>query len=244
MMPQRDPRALRAACAQPTDLAAWNRSLNRTHAMARLRTEGGSVVRAIEARRRAGVATRVLRGRHDDVIDVGSEDGWMVEAWAPRVRRITMVDVDPLSLERVPFADDARVRRVVADVTNEDQLREGLGGVLADVIVLSAILEHVPQPGRVLDALRPYLKADGRFVIFVPADGPILAIKRILRHGRLGGLVRGLSLEPAPGHLHVFGRQNLRRLLTPRGRIEELVFDPAVLGWHAVLRPHADVGAR
>ena len=53
---------------------------------------------------------------------------------------------------------------------------------------------------------------------------------------RLGGLVRGVSLAPAPGHVRTFDRSSLVRLLKPFGVLEEVVFDPAVLGYAAVVR--------
>ena len=46
-------------------------------------------------------------------------------------------------------------------------------------------------------ALRHVLRPRGRFVVYLPADGPILLAKAVLRTSRLGGLVRGLSLDPA-----------------------------------------------
>ena len=104
-------------------------------------------------------------------------------------------------------------------------------------MVLSALLEHVPSPERVLHALLPLLAARGRIVVYVPADRWILALKRVLARLRLGGLVRGLSLEPAPGHLRVFTRAGLSRVLSRAGRVAAVTFDPLVLGWVAVVRP-------
>jgi hypothetical protein len=75
------------------------------------------------------------------------------------------------------------------------------------------------------------------FVVYVPADGPILLAKRVLKSTRLGGWIRGLSLEPAPGHLQQFHRASLVRLLAPHGDLLEVTFDPVALGYVAVLRP-------
>ncbi len=106
----------------------------------------------------------------------------------------------------------------------------------ADVIVLSALLEHLPEPEKALAALSPLLAQGGRFVIYLPADGPILLAKAILKRTRLGGLIRGLPLEPAPGHLQCFDRRAIAALLEPHGHVEELTFDPLCLGYLAVLR--------
>jgi SAM-dependent methyltransferase len=219
------------------DLVAWNRTLNRSHAMASLRARGGRLVRAIEARRRRLVASRVRRGRHHTVVDVGCEDGWVARAYADDVDTLVLVDLDGDVLRASPLARRPGVTTAAADATDPGSLARVLPRGHADVVVLSALLEHLPEPGRALAALSPFLARGGRFVVFVPADGPILLAKAILRRTGLGHLVRGLSLDPAPGHLHRFDRSRLARLLRRHGHVEELSFDPAVLGYVAVLRP-------
>jgi SAM-dependent methyltransferase len=224
------------------DLAGWNQALNRTHAMAALRARGGRIVRAIEARRRELVASRVRARRPRCVVDVGCEDGWLAEAYADGLSRLLLVDLDPAMLAGSALAGRPGVATVVADALEPAPIEAALGEARADVLVLSALLEHLPAPGRALDALAPLVARHGVMVVYVPADGPILLAKRLLKVTRLGGLVKGLSLEPAPGHVQRFTRQGLAALLQPRGRILELAFDPVALGYVAVLAPHARAG--
>ncbi len=229
---------LNAAATSPRDLRAWNQTLNRTHAMAGMRARAGWVVRAIEERRRAWVARTVRRLHPSLVVDIGCEDGWMAEAYAADVGRLVLSDLDGEVLRDAVVAERANVETVVSDALAPHALRAHLGHARADLIVLSALLEHVPDPGRALRALSPLLADGGRFVLYVPADRPILFLKSVLKRMRLGGLVRGLSLEPAPGHLHVFDRSNFAGVLRPFGEIEQLAFDPLCLGYVAVLRPN------
>jgi len=207
-------------------------ALNRTHDMAGLRARGGLVVRSIEDRRRALVAARVARCGGGVAIDVGCEDGWIASAYADRMTQTVLVDVDPAMLERARARAIPRARTLVADAA-------AVGAVppaSADVVVLSAILEHVADPRAVLGAWAAALRPGGRFVVYVPADRPILALKRALRVTHLARLVRGISLEPAPGHVRVFSRRALVRLLRPFGVLEELEFDPVCLGYAATVR--------
>jgi SAM-dependent methyltransferase len=215
-------------------------ALNRTHAMAAMRARGGLLVRAIERRRRRLVAERVLDGPHRRVVDVGCEDAWMASAWADAVERIVLVDVDARVLGHAALAGRDGVATLVADATDPVALARGLEPAGADVVVLSALLEHLPEPGRALEALTPFLAPHGRFVVYVPADGPILLAKRLLRLTRLGGLVRGLSLDPAPGHVRTYDRRALGTLLARHGTVQSLTFDPLVLGYVAVLVPRAE----
>ncbi|MDA1195726.1 MAG: methyltransferase domain-containing protein, partial [Planctomycetota bacterium] len=196
------------------------------------------VVGGIEARRRALVVGAVLAARPRVVVDIGCEDGWLAEAYVHGVERLILADLDPEVLARCALAADPRVTCVVTDATAPAALAAALAPHGADVIVSSALLEHLPDPLAALRALTPLLAPGGRVVIYLPADGPILLAKRILKTTRLGGLVRGLSLEPAPGHLHRFARADVARLLAavPGTRVERLQFDPVCLGYLAVLR--------
>lgn len=232
----------------PGDLARRNATLNRTHTMAGMRARAGRIVNAIEDRRRRLVVARVLRHRPQVVVDVGCEDGWIAEGYVGALAaraggRLVLADLDPDVLAATALADHPNVATVVADATAPEALARHLGDRGADVIVLSALLEHLPHPADALRALAPLLAPGGRFVIYLPADGPILLAKRILKATRLGRLVRGLSLEPAPGHLHRFDRVDVARLLgvltQTGGRIEEITFDPACLGYVAVVRAPA-----
>lgn len=222
----------------PADLPGWNRALNRTHAMAAMRARAGRLVGGIEARRRRLVADRVRRLQPRVVVDAGCEDGWIAEGYVDHVARLVLLDVDPGVLADARLAARPGVSTAVADVTDTNAVRAALAGTVADVVVLSALLEHLPHPADALAALRHVLRPGGRFVVYLPADGPILLAKAVLRTSRLGGLVRGLSLDPAPGHLHRFDRRGVKRLLTHAGVLEELTFDPVCLGYVAVVRRH------
>ncbi len=240
---------LAAAASPPADLETWNRALNREHAMKDLRARGGPLVRAVEARRRAVIARRVRRLAPRVAIDAGTEDGWVAEAWAGGVEHLVLVDIDPDVLATSRLLERPGVEALAADATDAGALARGLRGRRADVVVASALLEHLPEPRRALAALGACLGPGGRLVVYVPADGPILALKRILRPlrpvlGALGlwGPIRGLPLDPAPGHLHVFSRRSLRALLQGAGRIHAIDFDPLALGYVAVLSPREKAG--
>lgn len=233
------------ATAEPdsAELRAWNEALNRTHAMNAWRARSGRVVRTIEARRRRLVSEAVLRSAPRRVVDVGCEDGWIAEGYVEHVEHLFLADIDRHVLAACPLSEQDNVSTVVTDATQPTELAAALGDGGADVIVLSALLEHLPEPELALAGLAPLLGDGGRFVIYVPADGPILFVKRVLRATRLGHLIKGLSLDPAPGHLHVFDRRAFSRLIAPYGEIESLTFDPLCLGYLAVVRRTSAEGA-
>ncbi len=222
--------------APPADLKAWNATLNETHAMASLRDEGGLVVRRLEERRRRLIVAAVRSLRPERLIDVGCEDGWLAESYAPYVAEVVLSDIDAAMLRKSRVAERPGVRVIEADATQPAPLIEQLGDGWADVVLLSALLEHLPDPHAALRALRSSLFPRGKLVVYLPADRPILFLKGVLKRTRLGGLIKGLSLEPAPGHLHTFSRKQVVRLLQPYGTLTTLHFDPLCLGYLAVVR--------
>ena len=229
-------------------LKAWNTALNETHAMATLRDEGGQVVRYLEARRRRLIVDAILALAPRRLLDVGCEDGWLAEGYASHVQEIVLSDIDAAMLRRSRVGERPGVRVIEADATQPGPLVDALGAGWADVVLLSALLEHLPDPRVALRALcgRLFLRGNGapsgrrqgHLVIYLPADRPILFLKGVLKCTRLGRLVKGLSLEPAPGHLHTFSRKDVVRLLQPYGTLVRLHFDPLCLGYLAVVRVH------
>lgn len=226
-MPASPPQAPTSAA-----LSAWNATLNRTHDMAGMRARGGGVVRAVEERRRRLVASRVLRARPGVVADVGCEDGWIAQAYAAAVTETILVDCDPAMLERAAARGLPRARTRLGEATDP----ECLPPASVDVLLLSAVLEHLPRPADALEALRPAVRPGGRLVAYVPADRPILFAKGILRRTGLSRWAKGVSLDPAPGHLHTFDRASFAALLRPFGALLEVSFDPGTLGYVGVVR--------
>lgn len=254
--------SVRAAAAGAADVARdvapdavafqrANAALNDTHAMAEMRARAGRVVRTIEERRRRLVARAVRRALPSRaaapglVLDIGCEDGWIAEAYVDQVGHTVLCDLDARRLHASPLALRSDVTVLEDDALAPRTLRSFLGSRRADVILLSALLEHLPTPAHAIDQLDTLLAPGGALVVYLPADGPILALKQILKRTRLGGLIRGLPLEPAPGHLHVFDRRSTRVLLSRAGRLEHLHFDPVCLGYVGVVRkPHSPRGGR
>lgn len=221
----------------PAERVARNQALNQTHSMAEMRARGGWIVRAIERRRRELVARQVRARRPRTVLDLGCEDGWIAEAYAEGVERLVLSDLDPAMLAQSPLVGRPGVVLAPGDALAPQGLRAHLGPEGADVIVLSALLEHLEDPGAALAGLLPLLAPGGCLVVYVPADGPILRAKKLLRVTGLGRLVRGLSLEPAPGHVQRFDAARLRAVLAAHGVVRLLAFDPVALGYTAVLEP-------
>jgi len=80
-----------------------------------------------------------------------------------------------------------------------------------DIIILSHVLEHLPEPLKTLGKIRNFLKDDGIFYCEVPDE-----------FGSINGLIRTHLLKKPPvglyaGHLNYFGRSSLKNILNRAG---------------------------
>lgn len=146
-----------------------------------------------------------LVGESKRVLELGTATGYMSQALAGRGCEVVGIEVDPGMAER---AGQFCERMIVGDLETLD-LESELDGERFDAIVAADVLEHLKDPLRALRRLRPFLKADGCFVVSVPnvAHG---SVRLALLSGRFDYQDIGL-LDST--HLRFFTRETLERLL-------------------------------
>jgi len=206
---------------RPGAVAAWNRALNRRYGMGHLRAHPSAAVRWIEARRRRRIAAMVPT--FDRALDLGAEDGSLAAAWGGRGRSVFLLDLDPAMLRkagRPSLAADAATLPIAT------------GSV--DLVVASALLEHVVEPEAVVAECARVLRPGGRIVAYVPWDRAVVRAKRWAR--RLGFPLGRLHDGRAPGHLRTFDRARLRELFAGHARDLRISLDPLSFGYYVQCR--------
>jgi 2-polyprenyl-3-methyl-5-hydroxy-6-metoxy-1,4-benzoquinol methylase len=158
-------------------------------------------------------------GRGRRALDVGAADGFLAERLTAQGWLVTALERDPLQAER------ARSRChevVVAD------LAEGAAPLSGrfDAIVYGDVLEHVPDPLRVLASLNRHLSPAGRVIVSVP-NVAHLWVRLSLLAGRFDYAERGILDRT---HLRFFTRRTLRALLAEAGlAVDEMRVTPVPL---------------
>jgi len=206
---------------RPGAVAAWNRALNRRYGMENLRSHTNPVVRWIERRRRARLAALVPP--FDRALDLGAEDGSLAAEWRGKGRFVLLLDLDP-----------AMLRKGGAPGAAADATRLPVRSRSVDVVVLSAILEHVLEPRDAVKEGARVLREGGRLVAYVPWDRAVVRIKRWAHRLRIG--LGALAEGQAPGHLRTFDEACLRRLFEGVARDVRVRLDPFSLGYYVEAR--------
>ena len=138
-----------------------------------------------------------IPGENLSVLDVGGGSGWLlsvVRKASPRVKHTQEVDLD----ERVRVAAEAAGHAFqCCRIENFSSKRS------FDLILLLNLIEHVPDPEVVLNAMRRLLSARGLILVKTPNVDTLDC--RIFRHRNWGGF-------HCPRHFVLFNRQSLMDL--------------------------------
>jgi 2-polyprenyl-3-methyl-5-hydroxy-6-metoxy-1,4-benzoquinol methylase len=146
-----------------------------------------------------------LVGESKRVLELGPATGYMTRTLRERDCAVVGIEIDPETAEQAGAYSE---RVIVGDLDTLD-LAEALGEERFDVIVAADVLEHLKNPLSLLHLLRPFLEADGYFVISVPnvAHG---SVRLALLTGHFDYREVGL-LDST--HLRFFTRESFERLL-------------------------------
>ncbi len=173
-------------------------------------------------------------GSNQEVLECGCGDGFLTARLAERGNRVVGIDLLPSPAFRTAFAAYIRA-----------DLSRGLGEALAqlgqkkfDKVLLGDVLEHLPEPERLLRDCRSVLKPHGQILVSVPNVANI-TVRLLLLFGRFEYGERGILDR---GHLRFFTRRSARRLLeengyTVTGEVSTVMPVELVLGWAADKQP-------
>ena len=153
-----------------------------------------------------------LIGRHKRVLELGPAAGHFTKVLVEKGCRVVGIEVDPDAAERARAWAE---RVVVGDISSPAVMAEAIDEELYDVVLGGDVLEHLPDPLRVLRACRLALKPDGCVVLSLPnvahAD-----VKLQLLAGRFPYRDTGLLDRT---HLHFFTLEAIEEMVRDAGLV-------------------------
>ena len=151
-------------------------------------------------------------------LEVGAGEGWSMAALAACGASVVGVDYSRQPIEKW---NPALADRLVVGHPEEELRKFAAAGRRFDLVWLDNVLEHVPDPGRLLDEIRGVLTAGAMLLIEVPND--LSPLHRFLQSH---GLIERPFWQAYPEHLSYFTRESLQALLDAHDfRTEDVIAD-------------------
>lgn len=150
-----------------------------------------------------------MTGAGNLTLDIGCGEGYLAEKLAARGNRVTGVDClqAPSKLTALEAYLRADLRR------DESGWLAELNGKQFDRVLLLDVLEHLPDPERLLQRAREVLRPSGQIIVSLPNIANI-SVRFLLLLGRFDYTERGILDRT---HLRFFTRGTARRLLEQAG---------------------------
>jgi 2-polyprenyl-3-methyl-5-hydroxy-6-metoxy-1,4-benzoquinol methylase len=199
---------------------AWNEEMVRRYKTVLDNPSIGFVQRFIELARVRTVIKLLDVRETDEVLDVGCGAGNILE----NIRKGQLVGLD-LSETLLAIAQKRLGSRARLVKGNAEDMVKLFPGEVFSKIFSSEVLEHVLNPGKVIEQIHTLLRADGVLVVSIPYERLIKAIKRTLI---IFGLFRFFfpkykKIQTAyEWHLHDFDLNMLRKIIGGRFLIQKV----------------------
>jgi len=150
-----------------------------------------------------------LVGRDKRVLEVGTSTGYVSKVLVANGCRVVGIEIDP---EAARGAEEFCERVIVGDVESLD-LGEELGDETFDVVLLGDVLEHLKDPRKALERMKPFVEPGGYVVASLPnvAHG---SVRLALMQGRFRYNPLGLLDDT---HLRFFTRESVEKLFRDAG---------------------------
>jgi SAM-dependent methyltransferase len=134
------------------------------------------------------------------VLEIGAGIGTITQEIEAGLEQLIALEVDPFYVERLrnKFRGKPHVRPYLSDVALADW--EALKAERIDTIVLSNVLEHIPDDGAAVRRFRQILPEGGKVVVLVPALPQLFG-----------------TIDEAVGHHRRYTQDSLRRVLEDNG---------------------------
>jgi ubiquinone/menaquinone biosynthesis C-methylase UbiE len=174
---------VRPAFESPADFAHWNEAMFQKYGNERLYNHPNVLIRTIQRRRIDAIIALLNVKETDSVLDAGTGEGFLFSVLPNSTRRVG-ADISHTALRIAQTRSYHNVQWLHADICALPYASDTF-----DKIVCSEVIEHIPEPSKLILELHRVLKPGGRLVMTIPYEARLDAIKDIVLRSRLGRLM-------------------------------------------------------
>jgi SAM-dependent methyltransferase len=162
------------------------------------------------------------------ILDVGCAHGWFLDHALRRGMSTFGIEPDSAVIGRRLDWPHRVWNGFFPEVLPDD--------ALFDCIIFNDVFEHLPDVGAALDAVKKYLRPDGRLVINLPSQkGFFYRLSDVLSRAGICGPFERMWQKGLPSpHISYFSPEQLKRLCARHGFSEEKRFSLPSLGWNGL----------
>ena len=182
------------------ELAQWNDSMvKKYHNEGILFESKNPILRKLEVMRLKKMIKLSNIKPGQKLLDLGCGEGYFISL-LPNNIEIVGLDISKIALKRAK-----KILKSKNNITLQfgNALSTGLSDKSFDIITCSEVLEHVPEPKKIIKEIFRLLKDDGTAVISVPDENRIKLIMRIIKFFRIDAFLHSArKQEDYDWHLH------------------------------------------
>lgn len=210
-------------------LAKWNdQMVKKYHSKGTLFESKNILLRTIEKMRLKKIVQLAQFQKNDLVLDLGCGEGFLISLIPDLTEKIVGLDISKIALNRA--------REILKD-KKKVELRWGnaeelnLPNESFDKIICSEMLEHTPQPRKVMEEIYRVLKNNGLLVISVPDEKRIQFIMKIAKILNLNKILDTCRGEEEYGwHLHQADKKFITDISKGLFKIQKIYRTPSIIG--------------
>lgn len=213
-------------------LSKWNDDMvKKYHGEGTLFESKNFLLRYVEILRLKTIVKLAGISESDSVLDLGCGEGYLLRL-LPKAKQIKGIDISRVALKRA----ESLISKYGIDATLEFGNAQDLKiNEKFDKIMCSEMLEHVPDPRRVIKNIHAILEDDGLLVVSVPDEKRIKGIMSLLKSlGILRFLHAARKQKDYDWHLHEASVQFLRKISRGYFKVVKVKKVPPILNHRIV----------
>ena len=217
------------------ELAEWNDEMvKRYHQEETPFKSKNPILRILEKMRLKKIIKLARINKNDKILDMGCGEGHLISLLPDKVFSIAGIDISQTALGQ---AEKLLKNRKNVSLGFGNAYKTNYAEKSFDKIICSEVLEHVPEPRRVMVEIHRLLKDGGLTIISIPDEKRIQKIMAVVQFFGLEKLLHAARKQKEyEWHLYSANENFLRGISNDLFKIDKIIRTPPFIGYHFIAR--------